>query len=124
MKKQIRIGIFETNSSSTHTLTICTKKEFDEWRDGKVVYNKWDEDFEPIPAEPTEEELEEFCPGYKDFTPDEKEDVISDWKKEMYSDLLTYDDWGEAEYLEPYQESYTTEHGDEIVVFGLYGYEG
>ena len=124
MKKQIRTGVFETNSSSTHTLTICTKKEFDDWRAGKVVYNKWGEDFEPVPAEPTEEELEEFYPGYKDLNPDEKEDVGYDWKKEMHPDLLSYDDWGKDEYLESYQESYTTEHGDEIVVFGMYGYEG
>ena len=26
-KKQVRIGVFETNSSSTHSITICTPEE-------------------------------------------------------------------------------------------------
>jgi hypothetical protein len=28
---QVRQGVFETNSSSTHTLTICSKNDFDKW---------------------------------------------------------------------------------------------
>lgn len=28
---QVRQGVFETNSSSTHTLTICSKDDFDKW---------------------------------------------------------------------------------------------
>jgi hypothetical protein len=28
MAKQIRIGIFETNSSSTHSISICTEAEW------------------------------------------------------------------------------------------------
>ena len=29
MKRKIRRGVFETNSSSTHSLTICTEEEFE-----------------------------------------------------------------------------------------------
>ena len=29
MKQSIRYGVFETNSSSTHTLCICTEKEYE-----------------------------------------------------------------------------------------------
>lgn len=123
MKRTIRFGAFETNSSSTHTLTICSKKEFDEWRNGKVVYDKWEGEFVPI-IEPTERELEEFGYKYNELSPEEKEDVKYDWKKEMHPGLMSYDEWGEDDYLESYERSYTTEHGDEIVVFGMYGYEG
>lgn len=35
MKRTIRFGMFETNSSSTHTLVVCTKEEYDAWRKGK-----------------------------------------------------------------------------------------
>lgn len=28
---QVRQGVFETNSSSTHTLTICSKDDYDSW---------------------------------------------------------------------------------------------
>ncbi len=34
MKRQIRRGVFETNSSSTHSLTMCSKKEYDEFEKG------------------------------------------------------------------------------------------
>ena len=30
MKRQIRRGVFETNSSSTHSLTMCSEEEFSE----------------------------------------------------------------------------------------------
>ena len=36
---QIRQGVFETNSSSTHSLCICTKKEYEDFKDGKLSYN-------------------------------------------------------------------------------------
>lgn len=37
--KQIRIGVFETNSSSTHTLVVCTDEELEKWEKGEMVYN-------------------------------------------------------------------------------------
>ena len=36
--KQIRIGVFETNSSSTHALVICTDEELEQWKKGELVY--------------------------------------------------------------------------------------
>ncbi len=33
MKQVIRHGVFETNSSSTHSVSICRKKAAEEWRD-------------------------------------------------------------------------------------------
>ena len=36
--KQIRKNVFETNSSSTHTLAICTEDEYKDWQDGKLLF--------------------------------------------------------------------------------------
>lgn len=36
--KQIRIGVFETNSSSTHTLVVCTDEELEKWKKGEMIY--------------------------------------------------------------------------------------
>lgn len=36
--KVIRRGIFETNSSSTHAMTICTEEEYDKWKKGERYY--------------------------------------------------------------------------------------
>ena len=41
MKRQIRRGVFETNSSSTHSLTICTEEEFNKWKNGELLFDKW-----------------------------------------------------------------------------------
>ena len=38
---QIRQGVFETNSSSTHSLCICTKKEYEDFKDGKLSFNHY-----------------------------------------------------------------------------------
>jgi hypothetical protein len=36
---QVRFGVFETNSSSTHTLVVCTDEELEKWKKGEIVYN-------------------------------------------------------------------------------------
>ena len=41
MKRQIRRGVYETNSSSTHSLTMCSKEEFEQWKNGELLFDKW-----------------------------------------------------------------------------------
>lgn len=36
MKRQIRRGVYETNSSSTHSLTMCSEEEFEQWKNGEL----------------------------------------------------------------------------------------
>ena len=38
MKTSIRLGIFETNSSSTHSCVICKKSVFEDWKKGYYIY--------------------------------------------------------------------------------------
>ena len=39
---QVRKNVFETNSSSTHSLVMAEKSEFDKWEKGEVLYcNCW-----------------------------------------------------------------------------------
>lgn len=38
MKVQIRTGVFETNSSSTHSLTMCTLSDYKSWKAGLLKY--------------------------------------------------------------------------------------
>lgn len=37
--KQIRQGVFETNSSSTHSLTICTEEDYNKFINGQLMYD-------------------------------------------------------------------------------------
>lgn len=39
-KNSIRRGVFETNSSSTHSLTMCSENEYDKWERGKYIEAK------------------------------------------------------------------------------------
>ena len=37
MLRVIRRGVFETNSSSTHSLTLCKQEEYDKWESGELL---------------------------------------------------------------------------------------
>lgn len=45
MKVQVRQGVFETNSSSVHTLTMCSDSEYKKWENGELLYGKYSEVF-------------------------------------------------------------------------------
>ena len=41
----IRNGLFETNSSSVHSLTMTSGANYDKWADGEVVYDENENEF-------------------------------------------------------------------------------
>lgn len=45
MKIQVRNSIFETNSSSVHSVTVCDKSDYIDWTNGKKKFNPYKEDF-------------------------------------------------------------------------------
>ena len=51
MNRQIRRGVFETNSSSVHSLTMCTGSDYDKWKNGELVWSRWDDELIPITDE-------------------------------------------------------------------------
>ena len=109
MKQTIRFGVFETNSSSTHSLTVCTENEYQQWKDGKLLYNIFDECFYPI-----EEVRKEF----------EEDEYYDDFESYISEDFQTYEQYGKDDYLESFRCDYTSKSGDRIIIFGKYGYNG
>ena len=126
---QIRHNVFETNSSSTHSITMCSKDDYNRWANGDVYLNDgwWSKDNES---------------EYKDkkfVTRDEAIDIIKcsggdiEYDNEYYEsfdkyiaeeyEIYTSDEYFENEYLELFKDSYTTDSGETVVAFGLYGYE-
>lgn len=105
---QIRRNVFETNSSSTHSLTICSRDEYQDWVDGKCYWSRWSESF--VSKEEVEEEFKKS--SYDDF-----DEYLID------EGLYTFDRYDDIE-METYEESYKTKSGDEIIAFGYYGYDG
>lgn len=115
--KSIRIGVFETNSSSTHSLTICSKAEFEAWRNGYLVFAEYEKKFYTM-AEVLEKEKENLAKDSVDVT---DADELSGWLKD--NEYKLNGDY-EREYLESFEQHYTSKSGDKIVAFGVYGWDG
>lgn len=99
MKKQIRYNTFETNSSNVNTLTIMTKEEYkdyiEKWNDPSWVWDCVNETWVNVNES---KEYEEFPEEF--------------WDNPC------------GDYYEKETTKYITEHGDEIVVVSVYGYNG
>lgn len=97
MKRQIRKNVFETNSSSTHSITMCLKSEFEKWKNDELILDRWNGKLVPVTEKETEDDDRYF----------------------------TYQQWCEGDYeLYEFRESYTTLNGEKIMAFGKYGYDG
>ena len=101
MKRQIRRGVFETNSSSVHSLTMCMESDFNKWVAGELVWGRWEDELVPITDE-IKKSMEE----------DERE-------------YLTYEQFNDYDYIdyETFEDSYTTPNGETVKSFGYYGHD-
>lgn len=126
---QIRQGVFETNSSSTHSITIAPESDFNRWKNGEVYLNCgwWIQDDIPNKDKTflTKYEAINLLESYEyykrnedlnSFNDEELNETFRDW--DIYTFINYWDDWQES-----YEEHYTTEHGDDIVAFGQYGHD-
>lgn len=122
MLRSVRFNVFETNSSSTHSLTMVSKEDYDSWKNGTMLFS--DGDF--VTKEKAIEDLKndnwfkQYNPNFDFATADDDdiEDVLRD------NDYYTYDRfWDDkSEEYETYSRTYKTNSGDEVVAFGYYGY--
>ena len=122
MKRQIRVGVFETNSSSTHSLTICSQSDFDKWVNDELVYS--DESLktrqEILDSLLANKWFMEGCERSGEVTLDNVFEIAEEY--ESY-DYKSYDYYGDDE-LEYFEDRFTTESGDKIVAFGEFGRDG
>lgn len=117
---QVRNNIFETNSSSVHSITICPEDEFEKWKNGELLFDRdTDELISLEKAEEIKREIERDRRRYG-YSEDEYEDN---------GRILTYNqffDWqGDDSYMD-YMEKYQTHKnigGVDIVAFGYYGHD-
>lgn len=97
MKRVIRRGVFETNSSSVHSLTMCSDEEWKAWERGKLVFDYIGDELIPL-------DNENMKPFYHTF----KEMIESYWFRDG---------------LRTFHKDYKTEDGEVVHAFGYYGYE-
>lgn len=109
MKIQIRNQVFETNSSSTHSLCMISKNIMEEWKSGELYYLPENKSFI------TKEEYEDLHKG---------KPVYNSWG----SVPLTMEQYFDGEWCtymyETFRESYTTDNNEVIYAFGHHGYNG
>ena len=119
--KLIRKGTFETNSSSTHSITMCKESDFDKWKNGEMYWDRWNESL--VSKEEVEKEMaklkEEFISEHPDY---DKDDIDWEEKLEDYlnsdKEYYTYEEFNNYDYIEyeTFEDSY-----DGVVAFGYYG---
>lgn len=115
--KTVRTGVFETNSSSTHSVTIMSKEDYKKWKDGSLLY-----DFNLNIFETEEERSKEVLSHLKsysdeEYTDEDIQDTLHDDKDE-YSQ--SFEDFCSSD-LEVDTTKYTSKSGDEIVIICKYG---
>lgn len=129
MKKQIRRGVFETNSSSTHSCTIMMKDDYDRWkRDELYLFDGYASHY-PEECRPevgkmyTKEEVIEFLKaynkshGYDDNDYEDYEEFEDDRRDE---DFKKYTD---ESNLEGDYHTFTTPGGETVIALCEYGYD-
>ena len=99
---QIRQGVFETNSSSTHALAICTQEEWDKLKSGEYLVNEWD--------------ITELISKDDPKSINDPDDFNS-----RYS---TYDELYDLSSYEFFTRHFTSPSGDQMVAWGFYGFDG
>lgn len=130
MKRQIRNNVFETNSSSTHSMTICMEDDFDKWSSGE--YLRLENSF--LPEEEARKKNVELLQKYSDASEEEiqqysegnikLDELVSRWDLIEYYHSIIEEDNSCGEVLDYFEDTYTTRNGDKVVAFGYYGYDG
>lgn len=143
--KQIRKNVFETNSSSTHTLAICTEDEYKDWKYGKLLFNKWNETFVKNSINITKQDRKEaeerytiykgkYYKDWSELTEAEREEYTYNYiaqqrrQEKSFSfeeDGLTYQEFMQNcnnDGLETETSHYTSPSGDKLVITCAYGY--
>lgn len=131
MKKQIRRGVFETNSSSVHSITLMMENDYDRWKNGGLYlckntgYGFSDEHKPKYNGLYTREECLELLKYDKYYS----EDSI-DWNdieevEEYLSEenFYSFDNFGDEDY-EWDDAEITTPSGEKVICMCYYGYNG
>ena len=124
--KAIRQGCFETNSSSTHSITMCMESDYEKWKNGEMYWHRWNDEL--VSKEEVEKEMaklrEEFIADNPDFDENNEE-----WKEKLEQYInedkmyYTYEEFNDYDYIEyeTFVDTFETPQGEKVVSFGYYG---
>lgn len=127
----VRTSIWETNSSSTHSMVMCMEEDYKKLLAGELMISGyWLDADKFVTREAAMTKLREFYdndPDYfkNDYDVESFEEIEKD--KSLADDLLAREDiaytletYG-GEYMENFENSFTTPGGETVYAFGYYG---
>lgn len=129
MKKVIRNGVFETNSSATNNLIILSETDHERWMNedlyavqyiGGYLWKNAVKKPEKCKLYTKEEVLEMLAENGNGYIEDEGYESAEDFIRD--EGFITYEDWCEQE-LEFDTTNFTTPSGEKMVVESAYGYD-
>lgn len=122
--KIIRLGVFETNSSSTHTMVIMSEEEYDKWKKGELLKYRWEDKF--ITKEENDKIIKKLIEDYaKEYNIPVEDVDVDDLKYEYDDDIAyTFEEYDDRMDLESDIEEYTTKNGEKLIIKCWYGYDG
>lgn len=141
MKISIRQGVFETNSSSVHSCSICTEDNYKAFRDGKVWYKEDGDSYvdEDVAIEfnvnyikdeynLTDEEVAKFKEVYKKeknfYDAFEAIDTeFEQWDLDPYDIYLNHDTYWEYHEYEDWSHRFKDTAGVDMVAWGYCGHD-
>lgn len=126
MKVQVRQGVFETNSSSTHSVSVCLATDWDAFNRGDLWMRP--SDGKMLPADEAEKFNEELINSRVENskrwkTPYTREEIIEDYATDLYKSHADYYAWAENTCYDFFDEGTVLSNGTHVVTFGYYGYD-
>ena len=118
MKQVFRTQVFETNSSSMHSLIILSKEDFEKFKNKEIFFSSeigWFKSYKDIP---NLNEFKEECPYYSDLTDDGKKKAVAEFVENYFNTdyAVGYTFNGlDAEYKTVYDKD-----GNEEVALSIY----
>lgn len=126
----IRQGVYETNSSSVHTLVMCTEDQYKQMEQGNILLDYHGNQYT---IEEAVASIQEKMKKWPDCYTDNDHEFIKNIKdKSDYSvikwlesteEFYTLDSWLDNEYFETYHDEMTTPNGEKVIAFGYYGHD-
>lgn len=119
MKIEIRQGVFETNSSSVHSMVIMPEKQYAEWEKGELYYCNDDGKLYTL-----KEVLDMFDKNrqnkYNNMPSYKRDEKLSDFGYTNFEAFNPIDSWGDC--LDEDVDYYTSPSGDKLVIRSKYGF--
>lgn len=112
-----RKGVFETNSSSSHSITVITFEEYEEWKNNPDEYLMSVYDDKLILREEAVKIVTEIHKDFSDYNSDDIDSYLRD------KEYLSFGEFFDEYYDEDIEiVQHTTKSGDKIVIISRYGY--